>query len=121
METAETNIKKSFERMCFDFESAENAKNYQKTSKKKCINLTQEQLEQLETLDREYADIKDKPCEYYEKRAIIAFGACTELTLEEIGWALCITRERVRQLWEQAVKKLRHPQRCAKLREYRNL
>ncbi|MDR2099454.1 MAG: hypothetical protein LBP40_01335 [Campylobacteraceae bacterium] len=119
MKTAEIDMRKSFEDIYFDFE--ENTKNYQTTSRKKRINLTYEQTQQLEELNEKYADLKDKPCEYYEQRAMIAFGVCTELTLEEIGWALCITRERVRQLCGQAVKKLRNPKVCVKLRKDRDL
>ncbi len=41
-----------------------------------------------------------------------------ERTLEEVGRKLGITRERVRQLEFRALKKLRHPERAAKLRDY---
>lgn len=41
-----------------------------------------------------------------------------ERTLEEVGRLLGITRERVRQLEFRALKKLRHPERAAKLRDY---
>ncbi len=41
-----------------------------------------------------------------------------ERTLEEVGRKLGITRERVRQLEFRALKKLRHPDRAAKLRDY---
>ncbi len=41
-----------------------------------------------------------------------------ERTLEEVGRMLRITRERVRQLEFRALKKLRHPERAAKLKDY---
>lgn len=41
-----------------------------------------------------------------------------ERTLEEVGRMLRITRERVRQLEFRALKKLRHPDRAAKLKDY---
>jgi len=39
-------------------------------------------------------------------------------TLEEVGWELGVTRERVRQIQKKALAKLRHPQHSRKLREY---
>lgn len=41
-------------------------------------------------------------------------------TLEEVGIAFNVTRERVRQIEEKALKKLRHPSRSRKLRDYIN-
>ncbi len=41
-----------------------------------------------------------------------------ERTLEEVGRMLRITRERVRQLEFRALKKLRHPERAIKLKDY---
>ncbi len=43
-----------------------------------------------------------------------------DYTLEEIGKHLSITRERVRQIEEKAIKKLRHPKRLKALREMLN-
>ena len=39
-------------------------------------------------------------------------------TLEEVGRHFRVTRERIRQIEEKALKKLRHPNRSRKLREY---
>jgi RNA polymerase primary sigma factor len=39
-------------------------------------------------------------------------------TLEEVGQELRITRERVRQIEKKAIKRLRHPTRSKKLRDY---
>ena len=40
------------------------------------------------------------------------------MTLEKIGAYVGRTRERVRQIKEKALQKLRHPARCDSLREY---
>jgi RNA polymerase primary sigma factor len=40
-----------------------------------------------------------------------------QLTLEEIGIVMGVTRERVRQIEAQALRKLRHPSRIRLLRE----
>ena len=39
-------------------------------------------------------------------------------TLEEIGSLFAVTRERIRQIEAKALRKLRHPNRNAVLREY---
>ncbi len=44
-------------------------------------------------------------------------GCDRDYTLEEIGKHLSITRERVRQIEEKAIKKLRHPKRLKAIRE----
>ena len=49
----------------------------------------------------------------------LAFGlGCQELTLEEIGGRLNLTRERVRQIREKAVRKLSRPAARARLAQY---
>ena len=44
-------------------------------------------------------------------------GGCS-CTLEEIGWELGVTRERIRQIEKKALAQLRHPKHSRKLREY---
>ncbi|MCD8105393.1 MAG: RNA polymerase sigma factor RpoD [Lachnospiraceae bacterium] len=39
-------------------------------------------------------------------------------TLEEVGKEFCVTRERIRQIEAKALRKLRHPSRSRKLRDY---
>ncbi len=39
-------------------------------------------------------------------------------TLEEVGKAFCVTRERIRQIEAKALRKLRHPSRSKRLRDY---
>ena len=39
-------------------------------------------------------------------------------TLEEVGKVFAVTRERIRQIEAKALRKLKHPTRAKKLREY---
>ncbi|HLX40939.1 MAG TPA: sigma factor-like helix-turn-helix DNA-binding protein, partial [Ktedonobacteraceae bacterium] len=41
-----------------------------------------------------------------------------DYTLEEVGRKLKVTRERVRQIEERAIRKLRHPQASRILKDY---
>ena len=41
-------------------------------------------------------------------------------TLEEVGKEFEVTRERIRQIEAKALRKLRHPSRSKKLRDYMN-
>ena len=41
-------------------------------------------------------------------------------TLEEVGQMFNVTRERIRQIEAKAIRKLRHPSRSKKLKDYMN-
>ena len=45
-------------------------------------------------------------------------GDGTEHTLEEVGKAFTVTRERIRQIESKALRKLRHPSRSSQLRPF---
>jgi RNA polymerase primary sigma factor len=45
-------------------------------------------------------------------------GDGTEHTLEEVGKAFTVTRERIRQIESKALRKLRHPSRSNQLRPF---
>ena len=67
--------------------------------------------------------------EQYKKDRNITFEECviesckliapnSDFTLEDIGFILGITRERVRQIETSAIKKLKHPKIGGKMRKY---
>ncbi len=66
------------------------------------------------------ADILDRLSprerEVLEMRFGLADG--TSHTLEEVGQYFGVTRERIRQIEAKALRKLRHPIRSRKLRDY---
>ena len=45
-------------------------------------------------------------------------GMNTDHTLEEVGQQFNVTRERIRQIEAKALRKLRHPSRSRKLKDY---
>ncbi|MCX7929677.1 MAG: RNA polymerase sigma factor RpoD/SigA [Chlorobi bacterium] len=51
-------------------------------------------------------------------RYYFGVDGCPQLTLEEIGEKLSLTRERVRQIKEKAIRRLRHASRSRELRTY---
>jgi RNA polymerase primary sigma factor len=51
-------------------------------------------------------------------RYYFGVDGCPQLTLEEIGEKLGLTRERVRQIKEKAIRRLRHNTRSKELRAY---
>ena len=42
-------------------------------------------------------------------------------TLEEVGRRFAVTRERIRQIEAKALRKLRHPSRSKKLKDYMDI
>lgn len=82
-------------------------------SAKANTSLMQESLS-LE-IDRALAQLTDREADII--RYFFGIG-CREKTLEEISEELNLTRERVRQIKEKAIRRLRHTSRCKNLRAY---
>lgn len=61
-------------------------------------------------------DLKTRERKIIELRFGFLGGRCW--TLEEVGNLMGVTRERIRQIEAKALKKLRHPSRSKKLRDY---
>jgi RNA polymerase primary sigma factor len=72
-------------------------------------SLEEEIAEALQSLDRREREVI---------RLYFGLGGAAELTLEEIGMQFRLTRERVRQIKEKALRKLRHPTRGRRLAPY---
>ncbi len=51
-------------------------------------------------------------------RMRFGIGVNTDHTLEEVGQQFSVTRERIRQIEAKALRKLRHPTRSKKLRDF---
>ena len=61
------------------------------------------------------------PREELVLRMRFGIGEGMEHTLEEVGRSFNVTRERIRQIESKALRKLRHPSRCTKLRPFFDL
>ena len=49
---------------------------------------------------------------------VLAWKMAAPRTLEEVGKEFNVTRERIRQIEAKALRKLRHPSRSKKLRDF---
>ncbi len=65
-------------------------------------------------------DVLDTLTQREEKVLRLRFGLDDghQRTLEEVGKEFCVTRERIRQIEAKALRKLRHPSRSKKLKDY---
>ena len=65
-------------------------------------------------------DVLDTLTPREEKVLRLRFGLDDghQRTLEEVGREFCVTRERIRQIEAKALRKLRHPSRSKKLKDY---
>ena len=66
------------------------------------------------------SDILDTLSDRERRVIILRFGLIDgrQRTLEEVGLEFHVTRERIRQIETKALRKLRHPTRSKKLRDF---
>ena len=71
-------------------------------------------------LQKQLREVLDTLSEREKKVLILRFGLDDgrPRTLEEVGREFIVTRERIRQIEAKALRKLRHPSRSKKLRDY---
>ena len=71
-------------------------------------------------LKEQLIEVLDTLTEREQKVLILRFGLDDGLarTLEEVGKRFDVTRERIRQIEAKALRKLRHPSRSKKLKDY---
>jgi len=83
-------------------------------------NLSPEEFATNEMLKEEIGDVLATLTEREEKVVRLRFGLedGKPRTLEEVGQMFGVTRERIRQIEAKALRKLRHPSRSRKLRDY---
>ena len=89
------------------------------------IGIRRTEKEKLEYLDEQYTmeqldEVLDTLTEREQKVLRLRFGMNDgrARTLEEVGKEFDVTRERIRQIEAKALRKLRHPSRSRKLRDY---
>ena len=83
-------------------------------------NMSPEDFATNEMLKDEIADVLLTLTEREEKVIRLRFGLedGKSRTLEEVGQMFGVTRERIRQIEAKALRKLRHPSRSRKLKDY---
>ena len=83
-------------------------------------NMSPEEYATNELLKDEIADVLQTLTEREEKVIKLRFGLedGKSRTLEEVGQMFGVTRERIRQIEAKALRKLRHPSRSRKLKDY---
>lgn len=83
-------------------------------------NMSPEEYATNEILKDEIADVLLTLTEREEKVIRLRFGLedGKSRTLEEVGQMFGVTRERIRQIEAKALRKLRHPSRSRKLKDY---
>ena len=83
-------------------------------------NMSPEEYATNEMLKDEISEILLTLTEREEKVIRLRFGLedGKARTLEEVGKMFNVTRERIRQIEAKALRKLRHPSRCRKLKDY---
>ena len=85
-------------------------------------NMSPEDFTIHEMLKEEIGDVLLTLTEREEQVLRLRFGLDdgSSKTLEEVGQMFGVTRERIRQIEAKALRKLRHPSRSKKLRDYMN-
>ena len=83
-------------------------------------NLSPEEYATNEMLKDEISEVLETLTEREEKVIRLRFGLedGKSRTLEEVGQMFGVTRERIRQIEAKALRKLRHPSRSRKLKDY---
>ena len=83
-------------------------------------NLSPEEFATNEMLKDEISQVLETLTEREEKVIRLRFGLedGKPRTLEEVGQMFGVTRERIRQIEAKALRKLRHPSRSKKLKDF---
>ena len=82
-------------------------------------SIDDEWTDEASELDEEVASVLSKLTPKEERVLRLRYGFDGhERTLEEVGAEFNVTRERIRQIEGKALRKLRHPSKAKKLKEY---